>query len=83
MGGTTPLLQDTLRLALGNNQTAEASVTISDLVARYPQLAGAGPLRIELRREFDTDFGPADPGIWGFVSVTNNDTQQVTVIAPH
>lgn len=80
MGGSTTLVQDTLRLALGNNQTADASLTISDLVARYPQLAGAGPLRIEVIRLYDTDFGPSDPGIWGFVSVTNNDTQQVTVI---
>lgn len=49
---------------------------IGDLVARYPQLAGKGPLRI------DVDTSVASPASWGFVSVTNNATQHVTVISP-
>lgn len=52
------------------------ALTITDLVARYPQLAGKGPLRIEL------DALWPQPGAWGFVSVTNNETQHVTVISP-
>jgi IPT/TIG domain-containing protein len=50
---------------------------ISDLVAKYPQLAGRGPLRITL--------APAvagNPTLWAFASVTNNETQHVTTISP-
>jgi hypothetical protein len=50
---------------------------VADLVVTYPQLAGKGPLRITL-----TPLFPAGPTLWGFVSVTNNETQHVTTISP-
>ncbi len=50
---------------------------ISDLVAAYPQLAGKGPLRITVEAPV-----PGNPTLWAFVSVTNNETQQVTTISP-
>jgi hypothetical protein len=48
---------------------------IGDLVAAYPQLASVPEIAIELR--------PAGTSpIWAFVSTTNNDTQQVTLVTP-
>jgi hypothetical protein len=51
---------------------------INDLLAAYPEIGAFGPLRVEI-----------DPGIrngyksaWGFITVTNNDTQHVTVLSP-
>ncbi|HMC22906.1 MAG TPA: IPT/TIG domain-containing protein [Thermoanaerobaculia bacterium] len=52
-------------------------VQISDLVATYPQLAGKGPLRIQL-----TPAVSGNPTLWAFASVTNNETQHVTTISP-
>jgi len=54
-----------------------ASVVIGDLAAAYPQLRGRGPLRIEIIPE-----SPGDLRLWGFVTVTNNETEHVTVISP-
>jgi len=54
-----------------------AYAQISDLVAKYPRLAGRGPLRITIDPPV-----PGNPTLWGFVSVTNNDTQHVTTISP-
>lgn len=50
---------------------------ISDLVATYPQLAGKGPVRITLSPPIE-----GWPTLWGFVAVTNNATQHVTIISP-
>lgn len=50
-------------------------VAVPNLGVAYPQLAGKGPLVITI------SGGPA-PATWAFVSVTNNDTQRVTVISP-
>jgi hypothetical protein len=52
--------------------------TINDLIAAYPQLAGKGPLRLEI----DPFIASGARAAWGFVSVTNNETQRVTVISP-
>ncbi|HEX3068167.1 MAG TPA: hypothetical protein VHX14_06300 [Thermoanaerobaculia bacterium] len=49
---------------------------IGDLVAAYPQLASVPEIAIELR-----PAGGTSP-IWAFVSTTNNDTQQVTLVTP-
>ena len=58
------------------NSGTHAAGYIGDLVTTYPQLAGKGPLRIEIDGTSD------HPGAWAFVSVTNNETQHVTVISP-
>lgn len=50
---------------------------ISDLVGMYPEIAGRGPLRIEV-----VPVTPAHGRFWGFAAVTNNETQHVTVISP-
>ncbi len=54
-----------------------SSLNMPDLVQSIPQLAGKGPLRIEV----DGESGRR--AISALVSVTNNATQHVTVIAPH
>jgi len=51
---------------------------INDLAATYPQLAGKSSLRIEI----DPLIKSGARAAWGFVSVTNNETQHVTVISP-
>ncbi len=55
-----------------------AYAAIGDLVGAYPELAGKGPLRIEI----DPDVIPGQRTMWAMVSVTNNETQHVTVISP-
>jgi hypothetical protein len=50
---------------------------ISDLLAWYPELAGHGPLRIEV-----VPMTPAHGRFWGFAALTNNETQHVTVVSP-
>jgi hypothetical protein len=52
---------------------AYAQVSISDL----PEVRGVETIRVEI--------SPQTPGMryWAFVSVTNNETQHVTNIAPH
>jgi hypothetical protein len=50
---------------------------MTDLTAAFPQLASAQLLRIVL------DPVSADLRFWAFVSVTNNETQHVTVITPN
>ena len=49
---------------------------IGDLLAEHPEVVGKGALRIDI-----SPFEPATRA-WGYVSITNNDTQHVTVIAP-
>ena len=47
-----------------------------------PAIRAAGPtIRVEID-DYAWRFSPPPPQIWAFVSVTNNDTQQVTVITP-
>jgi hypothetical protein len=48
---------------------------VGDFVARHPQLAGNDRVRIEVEP-------PAGVHFWAFVSVTNNETQHVTLITP-
>jgi hypothetical protein len=52
-----------------------AEATIGDLVARNPRLSGLGPLMISVTPE-------ANRRLWAFVSVTNNETGHVTIVAP-
>jgi hypothetical protein len=50
---------------------------ISHLLERYPVLSGASHIRIELV--------PVTSGLryWAFVSITNDDTEQITLVTPH
>jgi len=56
---------------------ANGSAAIADIVAQYPQLAGKGSLRITV------DGKTSQRVTYALVSVTNNETQHVTVLAPH
>lgn len=77
--GTGVVVEDRLPLTRAGAALQDPpAIVIGDLVARYPRLAGAGPLRIEL----DGGSTPLAPAVWGFVTVTNNTTQHVTVITP-
>ena len=50
-----------------------------DLLAVHPQIANSGPLRLSI-----SPLGPnPNARFWAFVSVTNNETQHVTVISPN
>lgn len=49
---------------------------VGDLLTAYPQLVGKGPLTITISGV------TAEKPAWGFVSITNNETQHVTVVAP-
>jgi hypothetical protein len=53
-----------------------ASAFIGDLLTRYPQLRDRGPLRIEI------SGASGQRSSWGFLSITNNATQQVTILTP-
>ncbi|MGZ5494745.1 MAG: hypothetical protein ACXWHG_14165, partial [Thermoanaerobaculia bacterium] len=69
----SPLVDDDIALSpVGTHRVAY----IGDLIAAYPQLGGKGALRI------DVDTSVPSRSSWGFVSVTNNQTQHVTVISP-
>jgi hypothetical protein len=51
----------------------------------YPRYAQISDLPLPAASFARIDVVPATPGlrIWAFITVTNNDTQQVTVISPH
>jgi hypothetical protein len=72
-----PLVDTTVFLAPAGPDSTYSIAYDGDLMKTYPILAGKGPLRIEI------DAGEAQHQTWGFVSVTNNETQHVTVISPH
>ena len=89
---TQPLVDITLELPSGGEELASipdhpGTAMIGDLVAAFPQLRAVIP------RLGDTtgiprvriDIDPVTPGLrfWGFLSVTNNATQHVTVVTPN
>lgn len=79
-GDTQPikmLIFDEFDNSLVVADTLSAPFQVTSLTDTYPQLHGHGSVRIELT----SSITPAHP-IWAFVSVTNNDTQLVTLIAP-
>jgi hypothetical protein len=60
------------------NETGAASLLIADLAREFPAIANRGPLEIEI-----TPVQPSGRTLWGFVSLTSNVTNQVTVVSPH
>ena len=56
---------------------APSFVQINSLTDAYPQIGGHDRVRVEVESAFD----PAKP-IWAFASITNNETQHVTVVTP-
>jgi hypothetical protein len=55
-----------------------AFAMIPDLVAAAPALAGQGPLRVQIL----PDVPSGQRTTWALISITNNETQQVTLISP-
>jgi|SRR5581483_4995865 len=60
-----------------NAHTDPAYLQIGSLTETYPQIRGHDVVRVEV----ESASTPPRP-LWAFVSVTSNETQQVTVIAP-
>jgi hypothetical protein len=57
--------------------SADSSFQVGSLADTYPQIRSHDTVRIDV----DSGSDPPRP-VWAFVSVTNNETQHVTVIAP-
>jgi len=77
-------------LQLSAPRTSEASpyflypghLTIGDLVTAYPQLAAVPSYTIRITPAQLLVSPPREDSVWAFVSVTNNDTQEVTLVTP-
>ena len=76
--GTEVLAQGTIGLAPPADGIGPAFAELHDIDALYPQISGLGPFRIELGPMRET----ADDRYWAMASVTNNETQHVTLITP-
>ncbi|MFL6248171.1 MAG: hypothetical protein ACJ74H_19260 [Thermoanaerobaculia bacterium] len=82
-----PLLEETIPLnpptdAGTPRPTHPAFVMIGDLAARYPQLRDNGLISIELLLPEATVSPVPAPSYWAVVTITNNVTQQVTMVTP-
>jgi hypothetical protein len=76
MADGTRLAGDQLTMSTPTPNPMFTSLVIGDLVQRFPDIAGKAPLRI--------DVGSASSrAAWALISITNNETQHVTVLAPH
>jgi len=72
----TPVVNEFVTLSPVTSGSSLTSAFISDVVAKHPEFALKGPLRL-------TIYAPAGlPSSWGFVSVTNNASQHITIISP-
>ena len=76
--GTEALAQGLISLAPPADGIGPAFAELHDIDALYPQISGRGPFRIELGPMLET----ADNRYWALASVTNNETQHVTLITP-
>ncbi|HEV7765494.1 MAG TPA: hypothetical protein VGQ76_10870 [Thermoanaerobaculia bacterium] len=87
--GTSPALASTT-LELSEPQLTAGSpyyvrpgyVSIADLVAMFPQLASVPSYTIRIRTGQPLTSPPVDLTTWGFVTITNNQTQEITTIKP-
>jgi hypothetical protein len=59
-------------------------IFIGDLYSQFPEIMNAAPPQPEVDRRIRVQLDPAAPNLrfWAFASVTNNETQHVTVIPP-
>ncbi len=75
--GDTPVVDQTVTLLQASDTiTAPSQIGLHGLTAVYPALTGIGPFRIEV------DAGSPVQRLWAFVSITNNDTQELTTVTP-
>jgi hypothetical protein len=56
--------------------------SIGDLVATFPQLASVPRYTIRIRTGQPITSPPITLSSWAFVTITNNDTQEVTTVSP-
>lgn len=56
--------------------------SIGDLVAQFPQLATVPSYTIRIRTGQPLTSPPVELTTWAFVTITNNDTQEVTTVSP-
>ena len=83
-----PLVQATLELSAPETVSGSAHFvrpayySIGDLVAAYPQLATVPSYTIRIRPAQPLTSPPVDLTIWAFVTITNNETQEVTTVSP-
>ena len=75
MGSNVPLVDTAIPLDIAHNGKIPSTNWIADLT-RQLNIGPGDPLRIELDPPLSKDR------IWAFASITNNDTQHVTVISP-
>lgn len=85
----TPLIEEIIPLNLPPNAgqprpAHPAFAMIADIGARYPQLEahGHGMISIELALPELGTSPPLPPAYWAVVTITNNATQQVTMMTP-
>lgn len=74
----TPFVDEVVTLQ-PNPDGGAATHMIGNLTGVFPQIAGRGPLRIDIIPEIE----PTSRSLWGLVSITNNGTNQVTIVSPH
>ena len=83
-----PLVQAPLKLSapetvLGSSHFVRpAYYSIGDLVATYPQLATVPSYTIRIRTGQPLSSPPVELSTWAFVTITNNETQEVTTVSP-
>jgi hypothetical protein len=87
----TPLVDTSLTLVASGHESYPAfpqspgTVFIGDLAGTFEQLANLPPVNLpDSTPRVRLDVDPVTPSLrfWAFVSVTNNETQHVTVISP-
>ncbi|HEV7765493.1 MAG TPA: hypothetical protein VGQ76_10865, partial [Thermoanaerobaculia bacterium] len=56
--------------------------SIADLVAMFPQLTNVPSYTMRIRTSHPITSPPITLSTWAFVTITNNDTQEVTIVVP-
>jgi hypothetical protein len=73
--GTTPITERQIALVQPVDNRVQPSYYALDLGNQVPELAGNEAVRIDVVPE-TSDF------VWAMVSITNNETQEITVVTP-
>lgn len=85
----TPLVSTTIDLSAADPIVAwnsyavhPAFASIADLRAAFPQLAAVPKYTIRIRPHQTIADPPREYSVWAFVTLTNNETQEVTTVSP-
>lgn len=88
LGGTNPIEEHRLRLRDGSaEQLGSEHFVLYPAYAEFDPLSSAvraagESVRIEIEDPLRHIVSPPPPPIWAMASITNNETQQVTIVAP-